>query len=98
MAAPLALLRALDLDYNLAVVVAPVAANALVRTVGDYYCFALADRMLGRKCALILVAYALFDKDVNMITYRPLTNGAEAACCVASLYYFSKLKYKDGAL
>lgn len=95
---PMKILRMLDLDYNFAVVIAPMAMNALLQATGDYFSFALAERLLGKKCACIFAAYNLFNKEVFKICGKPLTNGAEVVFCMMAFYYFSKLKYKNNVL
>jgi GPI mannosyltransferase 3 len=48
---PLHVLRALDLDYNLAVVCAPLVMNALLQAIGDVYGYAFVKKFLGKTTA-----------------------------------------------
>lgn len=97
---PLHVLRALDLDYNLAVVCAPLIMNALLQAIGDVYGYAFVKKFLGKTTAQVFFAYSFFNHTTVLITQRTMTNGAEVTCCLAAFYHFGNLNYhkKTGVL
>ena len=49
---------------------------------------------MGKKGALIYMVYAIFNKRINEIFSRTMTNGVEAVLCLIAFYYYSNLKYQ----
>jgi hypothetical protein len=61
---------------------------------GDYYTFILAQRLMGKKGALIFNTYSIFNRRINEIFQRTMTNGVEAVMCMIAFYYYSSIKYQ----
>jgi hypothetical protein len=51
--------------------------------------------MLNKKCALILITYSLFNRRINELFQKTMTNGIEAVLCQIAFYYFINLKYQS---
>jgi len=68
--------------------------NSFIQASGDFFAFALVERMVNKKCALIFMAYSLFNMRINELFMRTMTNGTEAVFTLVAFYYFSKLQYK----
>ncbi len=69
--------------------------NSLIIVLGDYYSFRFTETFINKKCALIFIIYSLFNKNINEIFGRTMTNGAEAVFCMIAFYYYFNLKYAD---
>lgn len=90
---PLHLLRFLNLDSNINVIVAPLFMNGILQTMGDYFGFLLAERLINNKTAMIFLSYSLFNARINELFSRTMTNGAEATCAMLAFYHFTKLQF-----
>ena len=86
---PLHILRFLRIDYNTPVILSPIFMNTIIILIGDYYSYKLTKRLINRKCALIYLLYSFFDKDINLIFLRTMSNGIEAVLCIVAFYYYS---------
>lgn len=49
---------------------------------------------MGKKGALIFLSYSIFNKRINEIFQRTMTNGVEAVLCIIAFYYYSSIKYQ----
>ncbi len=92
---PLHFFKYLNLDYNIVVILSPLLMNSIIIVFGDYYSYLFTLRLLNKKCALIFMVYSLFNKNINGIFGRTMTNGAEAVFCMMAFYYYSKLQYSS---
>ena len=86
---PLHILKFLNIDSNTMVILSPIFMNSIIIIIGDYYSFIFTERILNKKCALIHMVYSLFNKNINAIFGRTMTNGAEAVFCIMAFYYYS---------
>ena len=50
--------------------------------------------MIGKSGALIFMVYSIFNRRVNEIFQRTMTNGVESVLCSVAFYYFTRLTYK----
>ena len=89
---PLHIFRILNLDYNLIVILSPLMMNTFIITLGDYYSFFFTLNLVNKKCAIIFIIYSLFNKNINEVFGRTMTNGTEAVFCMMAFFYFFKLK------
>ena len=53
---------------------------------------------MGKKGALIFCGYSVFNRRINEIFSRTMTNGVEAVLCMIGFYFYSKLTYKKQTL
>ena len=90
---PLRFFKFINADYNTLVILSPLLMNSIIIVLGDYYSFIFTKRLIDKKCALIFMVYSLFNKNINTIFGRTMTNGAEAVFCMMAFYYYSKLQY-----
>ena len=51
--------------------------------------------MLNKKCALIMITYSLFNRRINELFQKTMTNGIEAVLCQIAFYYYINLQYKS---
>ena len=49
---------------------------------------------MGKKGALIFNVYSIFNRRINEIFQRTITNGVEAVMCMIAFYYYSSIKYQ----
>ena len=68
--------------------------NSLIQVLGDYYLYFLAGDLGGKKCALISLGTSLFNRRMNEIFGKTLTNTPESLFCLVGLYYYNRLKPK----
>jgi hypothetical protein len=68
--------------------------NSFIQVLGDYYLYFLASDLGGKKCALISLGMSLFNRRMNEIFGKTLTNTPESIFCLVGLYYYNRLKPK----
>lgn len=66
--------------------------NSLIQVLGDYFLYYLANHFIGIEGAKMSLVYSLFNRRINEIFQKTLTNGAEAVFSTCALYYYFKLK------
>lgn len=64
---PLHILRFLSIDSNFLVVNSMTAMNSILQVIGDYFSFCLAERLMGKKGAVIFCGYSVFNRRINEI-------------------------------
>ena len=87
------MLKFFTIDTNFLVVNSLIAMNSLAQVFGDYFGFALAQTLIGKKGALIYMLYTLFNRRINEIFQRTMTNGVEAVLIIMAFYYYTNLTY-----
>lgn len=61
---------------------------------GDYYLYFLASDLGGKNCAIISLGMSIFNRRMNEIFGKTLTNTPESIFCLVGLYYYNRLKPK----
>jgi hypothetical protein len=89
---PLHVLRFLKIDSNFLVCNSIIFMNSLIQALGDYFLYYLAHHFIGVDGAKMSLVYSLFNRRINEIFQKTLTNGAEAVFSTCGLYYYFKLK------
>jgi hypothetical protein len=64
---PLHILRFLRIDSNFMVVNSMAVMNSIIQVVGDYFSFCLAERLMGKRGAVIFTGYSVFNRRINEI-------------------------------
>ena len=75
---PLHIIRFLNIDYNCLVILSPIFMNTIIIIIGDYYSYKLTKRLINKKCAIIYLICSFFDRNINLILLRTISNGVEA--------------------
>jgi hypothetical protein len=91
---PLWVLKFLGIDKNFLVVNSLLFMNSLIQVLGDYYLYFLASDLAGKNCALISLGMSIFNRRMNEIFGKTLTNTPESIFCLVGLYYYNRLKPK----
>jgi hypothetical protein len=87
-------LKFLGIDTNFLVVNSLLFMNSLIQVLGDYYLYFLASDLGGKNCALISLGMSIFNRRMNEIFGKTLTNTPESIFCLVGLYYYNRLKPK----
>ena len=91
---PLHILKFLSIDSNMLVVNSFLLMNSLIQVLGDYYLYFITKDFAGKEGALICVGISLFNRRMNEIYGKTLTNTPEAIFCLIGIYYYNRLKPK----
>ena len=84
----------LGIDTNFLVNASILFMNSLIQIFGDYYLYYLAKDIAGKEGAIMSLSYTIFNRRMNEIFSKTMTNGAEASLCLAALYYYNNIKPK----
>ena len=91
MSLPLHVLRFLAIDSNFLVVNSMLFMNCLLQVLGDVFLYKLAKIFLGKEGATMTLSYSLFNRRINEIFQKTLTNGTEAIFSIVGLYFFNRI-------
>ena len=61
---------------------------------GDYYLYFITKDYAGKKGAIICLGIGIFNRRMNEIYGKTLTNTPEAIFCLVGIYYYNRLKPK----
>ena len=86
---PLHILRFLHIDTNFLVVNSLIAMNSIIQVIGDYFGFGLAQKLMGKRGAVIFMVYSLFNRRINEIFQRTMTNGVESVLSMAAFFFYT---------
>jgi hypothetical protein len=89
---PLHFLRFFGLDTNLAVNLSITAMNSLFLSIGDVFLYKFSKNLLGLTGAKMALVYFLFNRRINEIYNKTLSNGAESILSIIAMHFFVKLK------
>lgn len=86
---PLHFLRLFGLDSNFAVVASITTMNSLLLALGDIFLYKLSKKFIGTTGAKMTLIYFLFNRRINEVFNKTLTNGAEGILDIIALYFFT---------
>ena len=89
---PLHILKFFGIDYNSMVVNSMLMMNSIIQVIGDYYLYYMTKDFAGKKGGIICLGLSIFNRRMNEIFGKTLTNTPESIFCMIGLYYFGRLK------
>jgi hypothetical protein len=89
---PLHILKFLGMDYNIFVGNSMLMMNSLIQVLGDYYLYYFTKDLAGKKGGIICLGLSIFNRRMNEIFGKTLTNTPESIFCLVGLYYYNRLK------
>ena len=66
----------------------------MLLTIGDVFFFKMSDFLIGNQGARVSLIYFLFNRRINELYNKTLTNGAEGILGIIGMHYFCKLTSK----
>ena len=89
---PLYILKTFNIDSNLMVVNSMIMMSVFIQVLGDYYLYYITKDLAGKKGGIICLGLSIFNRRMNEIFGKTLTNTPESIFCMLALYYFNRLK------